>query len=252
MAAAASLAYVVDVDDDDYEEEEEEEVEAAEPEVLGAEASDDYAEVAAPKRAPKKRSSGGGAGSRKKPKTANVTDRLSVLDKPQLLELVEKLLHQHPELESELAVAVPRPDLEAVRKTLDTLSRKVSSSFPHAKYGGNNDTYAYRRVYPAIAALKKAILDYSQQFVAAKMYDVELEFLAFASDYAYSLPKDWKDEKHKKARTQLLKRLDGHYKNAIKNATLRADQIQKVKADLNEFDGELPAAVAAIQAKRAA
>lgn len=85
------------------------------------------------------------------PTASNLLDSLQ---REQLLEVIEKVTEENPQLRLRFLEAVPCPTLGSVSFAFSNLEKRVNSAFPFARDGPARDRYSFTRVKPRLLELQ--------------------------------------------------------------------------------------------------
>lgn len=107
---------------------------------------------------------------RLRPKLVGV---LQSLEKDQIIDIVTSLLDQKPILTLNFLSLLPKPTLKTVTIQLQTLEKRLQSSFPYTKWGADHSSdYAFNRVKPVLSELLDLAISYLHYFTILENYIV--------------------------------------------------------------------------------
>ncbi|EGC28693.1 hypothetical protein DICPUDRAFT_100057 [Dictyostelium purpureum] len=163
-------------------------------------------------------SSGNGSGILKgqkaKPSHSPLENSLNSLTKEQLVQLCTQFFEVgHPNLIQEFENAMPPPDLHEIMEELDDLQKKYNKLYPNNKFCYDNQSY--NRVKSGLAAFKKALVEYGENFKEKSGWATLLQYVILAIPYALRMPL-WDDEKNNASRISALSKMDVFGKAAVK------------------------------------
>ncbi|ORX62342.1 nuclear envelope [Hesseltinella vesiculosa] len=149
------------------------------------------------------------------PKPSPLQDKLTMLDKDKLVQLVVTLLDTHPHLKQDLMKYIPAPTISSAIHALSELEKKIHTSFPYHKNGPRRDRYTYSRVRHTLQDLMDTMLLYCQHFVSMTMFPTTyFDFLDQVTYFAHRLPA-WEVEEHNLPKQQLFEDLVDYWQQAI-------------------------------------
>lgn len=145
--------------------------------------------------------------------------KLSVLDKAQLVHLVQDLIANGSLDAAAVAAALPAPDLAPKLAECARLVRLISKSLPYTKYGSKYDHFGYKRCATAVNAAKKALIDSGNELARCKQWAVALKYGNDALVIAEEMP-TWNQDSDNGARTAVFKFLHGLVDEASKHVAV--------------------------------
>lgn len=149
---------------------------------------------------------------------------LNTLEKPQLIQLVCSLIAEYPKLQADVTSHIPRPTLQLVQPLLQKLEKKLQNSFPYTKWGAGRDEYSFNRVKPTIIDIRNTLADYAAHFTSPDEFPTTtFTYLCNAVNLTCRLP-DWDRPEHNTIKRDLLFRLAGYYRKAVRNASSKCSE----------------------------
>lgn len=153
-----------------------------------------------------------------------LTYLLDSLQRDQLLEVIEKVSDENPQLRSRFLEAVPRPTLASVSFAFSNLEKRVHEAFPFYRDGPARDRYSFTRVRPKLLELQESVFQYAEHFISAEseMPSIIFNFLKLASDLGHRLP-DWDHGPDNQIKKDYYAKLVQHWNVAIELAATKME-----------------------------
>ena len=79
---------------------------------------------------------------------------VNALSRWQLVDLIQKLAAQHPELKQEIQLSMPEPDLQPVEEQLMYLKKNIFKSLPNSRLSSKTDSAAFNKACVHLNAFK--------------------------------------------------------------------------------------------------
>eukprot|EP00727_Mastigamoeba_balamuthi_P010751 m51a1_g6299 hypothetical protein (373) ;mRNA; r:290162-291687 len=190
---------------------------------------------------------GGGRSSAARQKgltAAQLRKRLGALSKEQLVDIACTIAGETGyDMQKVLGSDAGKPDLAAMDKEIGVALRRFNASFPHARFGSNVDTYAYKRVAGNLRQFKQVLVQHLADVVNSADWNSVADFVeGIALKYVEDVPL-FDDPKHNAARNSIVAKLAVALRRASKSlAQERRDRLAAAVAR-SSFAAELGPAV---------
>ncbi|KAJ9061834.1 Tethering factor for nuclear proteasome sts1 [Entomophthora muscae] len=154
-----------------------------------------------------------------------LTYLLDSLQREQILEVIEKVTEENPQLRSRFLEAIPRPTLASVSFAFSNLEKRVNEAFPFFRDGPTRDRYSFTRVKPRLLELQESVFQYADHFISAEseMPSVIFSFLKLASELGHRLP-DWDHKPDNQIKREYYAKLVQHWNVAIELAAKKMEE----------------------------
>lgn len=165
---------------------------------------------------------------------------LKGLSPSQLINVIKTITHKHPEIEKEIRMEMPKPDLAPLEERLNYLKSNIFKSLPTSRLTSKTDSPAYSRVATHLGAFKKCIIDQGKTLVESQHWDAVVKYVFLAWSYVRATPV-WDNQPHNTTRKQCFKALINFCMSALKKGSFDRetlvdvyDKLQGISADAEE------------------
>lgn len=141
---------------------------------------------------------------------------LKGLSNAQLINIVQSLVDDEPQLERKVRSNLPTPDTRPLEEQLIVLKKNIFKSLPTSRLVKATDSVAHSRVATHLATFKKTIIDQSRMLNDSENWDALLDYCLLAWNYVKSTP-IWENNNHNAMRRSCFKVLSWHCLCAIKS-----------------------------------
>lgn len=145
---------------------------------------------------------------------------LAILDKKQVVDIILQLATL-PELKPVLAMAIPRPTVDAVSLHFQSLQKKLFAAFPYTRGGPSYSDYSFNRVMPFLLDYHECVLDFIHYFSHPSHLLEDLNhiivlfrFLSIACCSVARLP-DWDSKQNNHVKQDLMSKLRTEWGSAV-------------------------------------
>lgn len=164
---------------------------------------------------------------------ASLTRLLKGLSNSQLINIVQSLVDDEPQLEKKVRSSLPTPDTRPLEEQLINLKKNIFKSLPTSRLVKATDSVAHSRVATHLSTFKKTIIDQSRILNDSENWDALLDYCLLAWNYVKSTP-IWENNNHNAMRRSCFKVLSWHCLCAIKSGGVLLGEQR-----LNEFDSNI-------------
>lgn len=144
---------------------------------------------------------------------------LKGLSRDQLIDIILNTVHRDPELDKDIRLNLPTPDLKPLEERLHTLRRNISRSLPKTRLVSKTDSASYSRAATHVDAFKKCLMEQLKTLADSSHWDALLDFVPLAWNYVKATPV-WDNAVHNNARKTCFKQLIQHAITALKNGSI--------------------------------
>ena len=159
---------------------------------------------------------------------------LKGLSQEQLIDVIQHLVDNHPDLENEMKDSLPAPDLRPLEEQLNYLKKNIFKSLPNSRLTSKTDSPAYSRAATHVTAFKKCVLEQGRTLLDSQHWDAVVDYVLMAWSYVRATPL-WDNPPHNAARRQCFKSLASQCMTALKKGIWSAEQIDGMKEKLEGF-----------------
>ena len=153
------------------------------------------------------------------------------LSNAQLIDIFAKIMEDHPEVEEEVAAALPAPDLAVLEEKLNYLKRNVFKALPSNRLESKTDSLAYNRVATHLLAFKKTLVDQGKQLTEAGQWASVVDYTVMAWSYVKATPV-WDNPSHNNVRKQCFKSTAVNCLAALKKGSWSPQLAAEIKGRL--------------------
>ena len=159
------------------------------------------------------------------------------LSHEQLVALMTGLMDKHPELEEEIASAMPTPDLAAYEDKLSYLKRNIFKSLPNTRLESKTDSLAFNRVTTHLVAFKKELSEQCKRLSDSCQWPSLIDHALMAWNYVKATPV-WDNPPHNGVRKACFKLLASNCATAVKKGQCwkRLDDLIEIKNRLSPLE----------------
>lgn len=156
---------------------------------------------------------------------------LKGLSPTQLINVIKTITYKHPEIEKEIRMEIPVPDLAPLEERLSYLKCNIFKSLPSSRLTSKTDLPAYSRVATHLGAFKKCVIEQGKTLVESQHWNSVMDYVFLAWSYVRATPV-WDHQPHNAARKQCFKALINFCMSALKKATFDRDFLVDVQDKL--------------------
>lgn len=149
--------------------------------------------------------------------TTPLTRVLKGLSHAQLINVIQEMVNNEPQLDSKIRKHLPMPDIKPMEEQLVQLKKNIFKSLPMSRLVKNTDSVAHSRASTHLATFKKTIIDQSRQLNESENWDALLDYCLMAWPYVRATP-IWENTSHNATRRSCFKILSWHCLCALKSA----------------------------------
>jgi len=165
------------------------------------------------------------------PNSINPEIAIKGLSQPQLINLLQSMLHRHPELVEEVHSMLPAPDLAPLEEKLNYLKRNIFKALPSTRLESKTDSLAYNRASIHLTTFKKAIVDSVKSLLEGQQWLAVIDYTVMAWAYVQATPV-WENPSHNNIRKTCFKSLAASCMTALKKGHFKPDQSDEIKKKL--------------------
>ncbi|XP_034832604.1 uncharacterized protein [Maniola hyperantus] len=165
---------------------------------------------------------------------------LKGLSPTQLIHMIKRISHKHPEVEQEIRQDMPAPDLTPLEEKLSYLKSNIFRSLPTSRLTSKTDSPAYSRVATHLGAFKKCLVEQGKLLVESQHWESVMKYVFLAWNYVRATPV-WDNQPHNAQRKQCFKALTNFCMTALKKGGFGKDfyidvqeKLQGMEADSEE------------------
>ncbi|CAH2267500.1 tethering factor for nuclear proteasome sts1 [Pararge aegeria] len=140
---------------------------------------------------------------------------LKGLSPTQLIHMIKRITHKHPEVEQEIRKDMPAPDMAPLEEKLSYLKSNIFKSLPTSRLTSKTDSPAYSRVATHITAFKKCLVEQGKVLVESQHWESVMNYVFLAWSYVRATPV-WDNQPHNTQRKQCFKALTNFCMTALK------------------------------------
>ncbi|XP_063625417.1 uncharacterized protein LOC134797113 [Cydia splendana] len=166
---------------------------------------------------------------------------LKGLSPTQLINVIKTITYKHPEIEKEIRMEIPVPDLAPLEERLSYLKSNIFKSLPSSRLTSKTDSPAYSRVATHLGAFKKCVIEQGKTLVESQHWNSVMDYVFLAWSYVRATPV-WDHQPHNATRKQCFKALINFCMSALKKATFDReflvdvqDKLQGMVSDAEEI-----------------
>lgn len=148
---------------------------------------------------------------------APVTKLLKGLSKSQLINIIQDIITNEPQIEQNVRNNLPMPDIKPMEELLIQLKKNIFKSLPSSRLVKNTDSASYSRASIHLNAFKKQIIEQSRQLNDSEHWDALIDYCLMAWPLIRVTP-IWENNSHNAMRRSCFKILSWHCLCALKNA----------------------------------
>ncbi|XP_046967955.1 uncharacterized protein LOC124535692 [Vanessa cardui] len=165
---------------------------------------------------------------------------LKGLSPTQLIHMIKRITHKHPDIEQDIRKEMPTPDLTPLEEKLSYLKSNIFKSLPTSRLTSKTDSPAYSRVATHLAAFKKCLIEQGKVLVDSQHWETVMKYVFLAWSYVRATPV-WDNQPHNAQRKQCFKALTNFCMTALKKGDFDScfmadvqDKLQGMEADSEE------------------
>lgn len=153
---------------------------------------------------------------------------VNALSRWQLVDLIQKLAAQHPELKHEIQLSMPEPDLQPVEEQLMYLKKNIFKSLPNSRLSSKTDSAAFNKACVHLNAFKKCVVENAKLFAESQQWCSLLEYCFMAWPYVKSTPV-WDNVQHNVVRRHCFKCLTSGALQALQRGSWDSEALLQIK-----------------------
>ncbi|OWR49691.1 uncharacterized protein LOC116770767 [Danaus plexippus] len=162
---------------------------------------------------------------------------LKGLSPTQLIHMIKRITHKHPEVEKEIRSDMPIPDLTPLEEKLSYLKSNIFKSLPTSRLTSKTDSPAYSRVATHLTAFKKCLVDQGKVLVESQHWESVIKYVFLAWNYVRATPL-WDNQPHNAQRKQCFKTLINFCMTALKKGTFDKDYMIDIHDKLQGIESD--------------
>lgn len=140
---------------------------------------------------------------------------LKGLNNEQLIEIIQGLVQDQPQIEETIREKLPMPDLKPLDEQLNAAKKNIFKSLPTSRLIKKTDSTGYSRAAVHLTVFKKIIIDQCRLFNDSHHWDALLDYVQMAWRYVQSTPV-WDAPAHNAPRKHCFKILSFYALAALK------------------------------------
>merc|ERR1712020_855390 len=113
---------------------------------------------------------------------------LKGLSRGQLLDIINKLVEDRPDIEDDVRQCLPRPGLSHMEEKLNYLKRNIFKALPNTRLESKTDSMAYNRVSIHLTTFKKAVVDSVKSLLEGQQWLAIIDYTVMAWAYVQATP----------------------------------------------------------------
>ncbi|CAG4997122.1 unnamed protein product [Parnassius apollo] len=156
---------------------------------------------------------------------------LKGLSPTQLVNMIKKITHKHPEIEQEIRGEMPAPDLTPLEEKLSYLKSNIFKSLPTSRLTSKTDSPAFSRASTHLAAFKKCLIEQGKTLVESQHWESAIKYVFLAWSYVRATPV-WDNQPHNMQRKQCFKALTTFCMTSLKKGALSKDTLIDIQDKL--------------------
>jgi len=156
---------------------------------------------------------------------------LKGLSRAQLLDVINNLVVEKPEIESTIRNCLPKPDLSHMEERLNNLKRNIYKALPNTRLESKTDSLAYSRVSQHLVAFKKELVDQGKRLIEANAWPSLVDHSIMAWNFVLATP-TWDNAPHNSVKKQCFKALAANLNLAVKRGNWSSELAINIKNKL--------------------
>merc|ERR1712020_207005 len=153
---------------------------------------------------------------------------LKGLSRGQLLDIINKLVEDRPDIEDDVRQCLPRPDLSHMEEKLNYLKRNIFKALPNTRLESKTDSMAYSRVAVHLLAFKKELTDQGKLLMEANAWPSLVDHSIMDWNFVLATP-TWDNAPHNNIKRQCFKALAANLNLALKKGSWDPDLCINIK-----------------------
>ena len=153
---------------------------------------------------------------------------LKGLSRAQLLDVINDLMTEKPEIESTVRKCLPKPDLSHMEERLNYLKRNIYKALPNTRLESKTDSLAFSRVSQHLVAFKKELVDQGKRLAEANAWSSLVDHSIMAWNFVLATP-TWDNAPHNNIKKQCFKALAANLNIALKRGIWGSDLAISIK-----------------------
>lgn len=149
--------------------------------------------------------------------TTPLTKILKGLSQSQLINVIQELVNNEPDIELKVRHNLPMPDIRPMEEQLIQLKKNIFKSLPTSRLVKNTDSVGHSRAATHLTTFKKTVVDQSNQLNESENWDALIDYCLMAWPIVRATP-IWDNKTHNSVRRSCFKILSWHCLCALKTA----------------------------------
>lgn len=146
-----------------------------------------------------------------------LTKILKGLTQSQLVNVIQELVNNEPDVETKIRSNLPMPDIKPMEEQLVQLKKNIFKSLPTTRLVKNTGSVGHSRAAIHLASFKKVVVEQSQQLNESENWDALIDYCLMAWPIVRATP-IWENKTHNSVRRSCFKILSWHCLCALKTA----------------------------------
>ncbi|XP_031625470.1 uncharacterized protein LOC116342107 [Contarinia nasturtii] len=146
-----------------------------------------------------------------------LTKILKGLTQSQLINVIQELVNNEPNIETKIRTNLPMPDIKPMEEQLLQLKKNIFKSLPTSRLVKNTDSVGHSRAATHLTTFKKTVVDQAQQLNESENWDALIDYCLMAWPIVRATP-IWDNKTHNSVRRSCFKILSWHCLCALKTA----------------------------------
>lgn len=158
-------------------------------------------------------------------------NELEAFSRGQLVTALNKLIAQHPELESEVRRSLGSPDLSLFEDRLAFVHRIIYRGLPSRRWDTGRGSYSFRKVKVPLTLFKKTCTHQIRTLIDCHLWEAAVSYVAMSWKYVSKLP-DWEEAHHNRIKRACFALLASSCSTAIRHGNFRHQQLLEMREKL--------------------
>lgn len=150
-------------------------------------------------------------------KKTPLTNILKGLSHAQLINVIQEMVNNEPEIERKIRANLPMPDIQPMEEQLTQLKKNIFRSLPSSRLVKNTDSVGYTRAATHLNTFRKMVVQNGQNLNESENWDALLDYCLMAWPIVRATP-IWDNKTHNSIRRGCFKTLSYHCLCALKTA----------------------------------
>lgn len=149
--------------------------------------------------------------------TTPLSKILKGLSQSQLINVIQELVNNEPDIETKVRHNLPMPDIRPMEEQLIQLKKNIFKSLPTSRLVKNTDSVGHSRAATHLTTFKKTVVEQSNQLNESENWDALIDYCLMAWPIVRATP-IWDNKTHNSVRRSCFKILSWHCLCALKTA----------------------------------